>query len=223
MTAIRVLIVDDHRVVRAGLAALLAGQPDIVVAGEEGSAEAAIATVESLKPAVVITDLRLGEGSGIDVCRAAKLLVPGTRVIVLSAYWDDRLVRDAFRAGADGYLLKHAESLDIVAVVRTVASGASVVDPELLPALLPAPEGAEPSMPSLTFSGREREVMRLLARGFTNRMMAADMHLSPHTVKEYVSRLLEKLGAANRTELVTLAAARGLVEFGQGGPPAVHR
>ena len=124
-----VYVVDDHPVVRAGLRALLADQPDINVVGEQSTAVAAIAELATLLPAVVITDIHLPDRSGVEVCRAAKLLLRAPRVILLSAFWNEPLVAEAFAAGADGYLLKHAESFDIVNAVRAVARGEKVVDP----------------------------------------------------------------------------------------------
>lgn len=210
-----VYVVDDHPVVRAGLRALLADQPDINVVGEQSTAVAAIAELATLLPAVVITDIHLPDRSGVEVCRAAKLLLRAPRVILLSAFWNEPLVAEAFAAGADGYLLKHAERFDIVNAVRAVARGEKVVDPELLPSLLPRGATSPSRAAAARLTERERQLLALIARGYTNPMIAQELYLSPHTVKEYVSRVLEKVGASNRTELIVRAMESGLIDITQ--------
>ncbi len=202
---IRVVIVDDHLVVREGVKALLGIDPNITVVGEGTSAASALAVIVAERPQVVVTDIKLGDGSGLEVCRQAKAALPGLRVIVLSAHWTDRLVLEAFEARADGYMLKSTESFDLAKAVAAVARGETIVAPALAEALF-----RSANAPKLT--ARERELIALVVRGRTNQEIAAEMSLSPHTVKDYLSKVLLKFGATNRTELSLLATQTGLVE-----------
>ena len=229
---IRVVIVDDHLVVREGMKALLSDTAAIGVVGEGWSVESALAAVRSQRPEVLITDIKLGDGSGVDVCRRAKAWLPGLRVIVLSAFWSDSLVREAFDAEADGYLLKSTESFDLAEAVLAVARGEPVVAPALAAALFRSNSAARSGgarTPKLT--ARERELLELVALGLTNQEIAVRMFLSPHTVKDYLSSVLAKFGAANRTELTLLATRSGSIDpvalrestnppFGGSEPPS---
>ena len=196
--------------------ALLGDEPSISVVGEGSSVESALAAVREHQPQVLITDIKLGDGSGVDVCRRAKGLLPGLRVIVLSAYWSDALVREAFDAEADGYLLKSTDSFELAEAVLAVARGEPVVAPALAVALFRSNSatgvGRSGAMSAPRLTGRERELLELVSLGLTNQEIAQRMFLSPHTVKDYLSSVLAKFGAANRTELTLLATRSGTID-----------
>ena len=211
MDSIRVLIVDDHPVVREGLRSLLDGDPDIEVVGEAGSTGDARTGVRRLSPNVVVLDIKLGDGDGIDVCREIKNDFPATGVIMLSAFWDDSSVRRALDAGADGYLLKHAERLDLRNSILTVSRGEPVFDPMIAGAIGRRSKGGggPPEEPPL--SEQEIGILSLVAQGLTNKKIGEQLYLSPHTVKDYLGAIMLKLGAKNRAEAVILATKRGLI------------
>lgn len=208
---IHVVVSDDHPLVRAGMKAVLSDAADIVVVGEAVSAAGAIEAAVRLRPAVLITDIKLPDGSGVEVCRSAKRANGALRVVLISAYWSEALMREASEARADGYMLKQTENFDLAGTVRAVNRGDSVVDPELIVALAREQRSAPTTTPGIHLSPRERELLELVAGGLTNQGIAAEMFLSQHTVKDYVSDLLTKFGATNRTKLALLAAQRGLL------------
>lgn len=226
MDKIGLLIVDDHSLFRDGLRAVLERQEGLVVLGEAGDSPNAVVMAGQVKPDVVLMDLHLPSGSGIDATREILRLVPHCRVIVLSMYHDDDLVDRALRAGASGYLLKESRASDVVQAIRTVASGGSVFTPAVGAQLLslyrrsdathPAPSGENeggasggPAMYHLT--ERELQVVELLTAGAPNREIARKLYLSEQTVKNLLSNLYRKLGVENRTEAVMVAVDRKLV------------
>lgn len=211
MHPIRVFIVDDHPIVREGLRSLLSTEDDMTVVGEAGSAAEALRGANETSPDVVVLDIKLKDEDGIDVCRKIKAACPGTGVIMLSAFWDDSLIREALQV-ADGYLLKHAERFDLQDSIRKVARGEATLDSALLGAVVgQLREGRRGSPDAPLLSGQEIRLLQLVAQGLTNREIAATMYLSPHTVKDYLGKVMGTLGARNRTEAVLLATKRGLL------------
>jgi DNA-binding NarL/FixJ family response regulator len=198
---------DDHEVVRRGLRELLESAGDIEVVGESGLAAEATARIPALRPDVAILDGRLGDGSGVDVCRDVRSVDPSIRALILTSYDDDEALFAAILAGASGYVLKQITGHDLVDTVRRVAAGQSLIDPVLTERVLerlrnPHPEAAE--LAGLT--EREREILSLIAEGLTNRQIGDRLFLAEKTIKNYVSGLLAKLGLERRTQAAVLAA-----------------
>ena len=204
--AIRVFLLDDHEVVRAGLRALLESEEDIEVVGEAGSVEQALARVPLAAPDVAILDVRLPDGSGVEVCRQIRSDRPETMCLMLTSYADDEALLASVLAGASGYVLKEVGAGDIVADVRSVAQGKSLLDPALAKRVLerinsPPPE--DKRLASLTV--QERKILDRIAQGETNRQIAEGMFLAEKTVKNYVSNILSKLDMHRRTEAAIYA------------------
>lgn len=202
---IRILLADDHPVVRDGLAAMLATQPDFDVVGEAGTGEEALAEAARLRPDLVLMDLEMPRVDGIEAIRRLRAADPGVQVVVLTAFdTDDRIVR-AIQAGAQGYLLKGAPRAEIFAAIRTVSAGGALIPPVVASKLL---RRVRENPDALT--AREIEVLGLVAAGLANREIADRLSISERTAKFHVSSLLAKLGAKNRTQAVRLARERGL-------------
>jgi two-component system response regulator DevR len=204
---IRTFLVDDHELIRRALRELLAGEPDIMVVGEAGSVAEATALIPERHPDVVLLDLRLPDGQGTEVCRRVASRVPDTRWLVLTSFDDPGEVRAAVDAGASGYLLKDAAAEACITAVREVAEGKGVLDPTVAGHLLDRTKEPGPDMARLT--PQEKRVAVLLAEGLTNRQIGERLGLAEKTVKNHVSAVLTKLGAANRTE-AALRVERGL-------------
>ena len=204
----RVLICDDHEVVREGLRTLLSRQQDIAVIGEAGTMQDAIETAAKAKPDVVIMDVRLPDGSGVEACRAIREARPETHVIMLTSYADDEALFASIVAGASGYLLKQTRGQAVVDAINAVAQGRSLLDPDVTGKVLDrvrrGREQEDPQLASLT--DQERKVLEQLAEGKTNREIGATLFLSEKTVKNYVSRILDKLGLARRAEAAAFVA-----------------
>ena len=212
MTALRVLLVDDHELVRAGLRTMLAGDSGIAVVGDAGSGAAAITRARALKPDVVLLDARLPDVPGDEVCRRLLAEAPELAVVMLTTFAEDDLVRRCVRAGARGYLLKDIARLDLGRSLRAVMRGEAVIDSKVAPAVLAAARQATESAPAVELlNTRQREVLRLVAEGLSNREIAARTHLSEYTVKGYVEEILERLGARNRVHAAIVATKRGLI------------
>ena len=206
MERISVYLLDDHEIVRRGLRGLLAEEGDIDVVGESATARAALREIPVLRPDVAVLDVRLPDGSGIEVCRELRSSVPETHALILTSYDDDDALFAAIMAGASGYLLKVIAGQDVVAAVRRVRAGQSLIDPALTSRVLQrVRQGAahEPALASL--SEQEHKVLTLIAEGQTNRQIASHMFLSEKTVKNYVSSILTKLGLESRTQAAVLA------------------
>jgi len=210
--SIRVLIVDDHAVVRAGLRLLLDAQDDIETVGEAGDAREAIFEARSTKPDVVLMDVVLGGKSGIEVTPELLHEQPETRVLVLSMQDDPRYVREAFAAGAHGYVLKEAADTELVTAVREVARGGRYVHPTLGARMAAADAAAADAMEHDPLSDREREVLRLLALGHTNQEIAQMLYISVRTAETHRAHIMQKLRLETRAELVRYALAQGLLE-----------
>ena len=210
--SIRVLVVDDHAVVRAGLRLLLDAQDDIETVGEAGDAREAIFEARSTKPDVVLMDVVLGGKSGIEVTPELLHEQPETRVLVLSMQDDPRYVREAFAAGAHGYVLKEAADAELVTAVREVARGGRYVHPALGARMAAADAAAADAAEHDPLSDREREVLRLLALGHTNQEIAQMLYISVRTAETHRAHIMQKLRLETRAELVRYALAQGLLE-----------
>src|SRR5262249_52696563 len=208
---IRVLIVDDHAVVRTGLRLLLDAEPDIEVVGEAGSARDAIFEARTAKPDVVLMDVVMPGGSGIDVTPQLLHEEPDAKVLVLSMQDDPSYVRQAFAAGALGYGLKEAADTEVVAAVREVASGGRYVNPALGARLVAAEAEERARIEADPLSEREREVLRLLALGHTNQEIAKMLYISVRTAETHRAHIMQKLHLSSRADLVRYALANGLL------------
>lgn len=216
MTAevIRVLVVDDHALHRDGIRQILGQHPDMELVGEADSAEAALALVNQLRPAVVLMDVRLPGMNGIEATRRLRRGHPDTRVLVVTAYDDDEYVRGALEAGASGHLSKAAPGRELVDAVRAVAAGGTVVNPVMLTHLLAGLGAARPASNQLT--DRELAVLRLLAEGLPNKQVAARLGISRRTVERHCDNIYAKLGVGSRTEAVVRAISTKLVPVPEG-------
>jgi two-component system, NarL family, response regulator DevR len=203
---IRVFLLDDHEVVRRGLADLLTAAGDIEVVGESGLAQEATRRIPALRPDVAILDGRLPDGSGIDVCREIRAVDPSIKGLILTSYEDDEALFAAIMAGASGYVLKQIRGTDLVDAVRLVASGRSLLDPAVTQRVLDRiRHGVEEPRELQSLTDQERKILEYVAQGLTNREIAGRMFLAEKTVKNYVSSLLAKLGLERRTQAAVLA------------------
>ena len=202
---IRVFLLDDHEVVRRGIAATLDAEPDLEVVGESSSAADALDEVRRCNPDVAVLDVRLGDGSGIDVCRQITSDMENVRSLILTSFNSDRALVDAGLAGAAGFVLKEIRGNQLVTAIRQVAAGRRLLDDaEVRLALRRLRESEEGRVYDLT--PQERRIFDLIGEGHTNRQIAREMYLAEKTVKNYVSNLLAKLGMSRRTEAAALAA-----------------
>lgn len=203
----RILLVDDHEVVRRGLKALLETEVDLTVVGEAGTVAEALRRTGFDSPDVVVLDVRLPDGSGIEACREILSSFPDVKVLMLTSYADEEALMSAILAGASGYLLKRIDSKVLVDSVRRVGRGESLLDEEMVSKLFDRLRGGKPSDPLLAkLSEQERKILDLIAVGKTNRQIAEEMFLAEKTVKNYVSNLLTKLGMSRRGEAAAYAA-----------------
>ncbi|MFG2076311.1 response regulator [Nonomuraea maritima] len=204
---IRVFLLDDHEVVRRGVAALLESEDDIEVIGEAGTAEAAIARIPALQPDVAVLDVRLPDGNGVDVCREVRSRLPELACLMLTSFADDDALFDAVMAGASGYVLKQIHGSDLVGAVRTVASGHSLLDPQTTAAMLQRLRDQNARKdPLAALTDQERQILDLIGEGLTNRQIGERLFLAEKTVKNYVSNLLAKLNMQRRTQAAALSA-----------------
>jgi two-component system response regulator DevR len=201
---LRVFLVDDHEVVRRGVAEVLEDDPGITVAGEAGSVAEALARVPAVRPDVVVADMRLPDGDGAELCRGLRQRVPGLRFLVLTSYSEQEALDAAMRAGASGFLLKKVRGPALVNAVRTVASGGTLFD-GVEPATRRRRTRAAGSDRLALLTDQERTVLRLIGQGLTNRQIGERMGLAEKTVKNYTSHLLAKLGLERRTQAAILA------------------
>jgi DNA-binding NarL/FixJ family response regulator len=211
--SIRILVADDHPVVREGLVSILSTQPDFEIVGEAGTGPEAVEQALALQPDVMLLDLEMPEMDGVEVLRRLSQTNPAVRVIVFTAFDTDERILGAVQAGAQGYLLKGAPRKELFDAVRVVRAGGSLLQPVVASKLLRqvSHQGQASQVEALT--PRELEVLRLLAQGLQNKEIAAELVISERTVKFHVSSIMGKLGAGNRTEAVSLAAQQGLIEL----------
>ncbi|MET9746871.1 response regulator transcription factor [Streptomyces ardesiacus] len=208
-TEIRVFLLDDHAVVRRGVHDLLDDEPDITVVGEGATVEQALVRVPALRPDVAVLDVRLPDGDGVTVCRELRSVLPDLACLMLTSFDDEEALLDSIMAGAAGYVLKQIEGSDLVAAVRTVARGQSLLDPSATARLMarlrggPKQEEEPDALPGLT--ERERDILALIGEGLTNRQIGQRLYLAEKTVKNHISRLLAKLGVERRVQAAVIA------------------
>jgi DNA-binding NarL/FixJ family response regulator len=210
---IRVVVADDHKVVRAGIRELLADEPDIEVVGEARNGHEAVELALAQRPDVVVMDINMPELSGVDATRRIRAADPAVRVLVLTAYQDDPYLYGLLDAGASGYILKTAEGGDIVRAVRATAAGQSTIDPAVASRLIA--RLTQPAGPSDGLTERELEVLRLAARGQTNKQIGVALGISDRTVQNHLANIYGKLGVASRTEAVTMGLQRNLISLAE--------
>jgi DNA-binding NarL/FixJ family response regulator len=205
------LLVDDHKVVRSGLKALLGGTANIEVVGEAGTMKDAVSGAARLKPDLVLMDVRLPDGSGIDACREIRTSRPETRVLFLTSFADDDAVLATIFAGADGYLLKEIDEDGLIRAIETVAAGRSILDPSVTQRVLARikdQSSVEGAQKGEALSPQEQKVLALVAEGQTNKEIAAGLGLSDKTVRNYLSNIFQKLQVSRRSHAAALYARR---------------
>ena len=210
---LRLLIVDDHEIVRQGLVALLERRPEFSVVAQAGTVAEAVAAAQRFRPDLVVMDVRLPDGTGIEACREIRAEMPETRVVMLTSYPDEEAVLSAIIAGASGYLLKQVRGRDLVAALEAVGRGDSLLDPAVTERVLErvrraASGGDHDELSELTT--QERKILLLVAEGKTNKEIASEVFLSDKTVKNYVSSILSKLDLQRRAQAAAFVAKHGL-------------
>ncbi|MBO0783551.1 MAG: response regulator transcription factor [Ktedonobacteraceae bacterium] len=214
MAKIRLMIVDDHEVVRLGMRAAFELEADIQVVGEASDGAEALAKVSVLDPQVILMDVRMQHMSGIEACREIKSRYPAVHILMITSYSDEEAVFDSIIAGADGYLLKNVSRTELLKSLRLIASGQSLLDPNVskraLARMTGLADGSEQT-PGEELTEREREVLALVARGYTNKQIAETLYMSEKTARNHVSHILEKLGLSRRSEAAAYAVEHRLV------------
>jgi two-component system response regulator NreC len=215
---IRVLIADDHAIVRAGLRALLKEEGGMELVGEASGGEEALRLVESIAPDILVLDLSMPDLDGIQVTKRVNATAPQIRILVLTVHEDEALLREAIRAGASGYILKHAAEEELISAINMVQMGDIYIHPKLVRSLLVEPQKqTHPSpQPEELLTPREMDVLVCIVQGYTNRQIAEELSLSVRTVEGYRANMTEKLGLHNRAELVRYAREHGLIDKGAG-------
>jgi DNA-binding NarL/FixJ family response regulator len=207
MAPIRVFLLDDHEIVRRGLADLIGLEKDMEVVGEAGSVHDALVRIPATRPDVAVLDVRLPDGSGVQVCREIRSAMPEVSALMLTSYSDDEALFDAIMAGASGYVLKEIRGNDLIEAIRQVAAGNSLLDPVATARVLERMRNGDGHDPRLdALSEQERRILELIGEGMTNRQIGEQMHLAEKTVKNYVSSLFVKLGMERRTQAAAFAA-----------------
>ncbi|MEK8226607.1 response regulator transcription factor [Oerskovia sp. M15] len=204
---IRVFLLDDHEVVRRGVAALLEAEDDIQVVGEAGTAASALPRIRAVRPDVAVLDVRLPDGSGVEVCRDVRSEMPEIGCLMLTSFADDEALFQAVLAGASGYVLKQIHGSDLVGAVQTIAGGGSLLDPVSTARLLDRLRSPQPQEVDRLegLSPQERQIVDLIGEGMTNRQIGERLFLAEKTVKNYVSHILSTLGLQRRTQVAVLA------------------
>lgn len=210
---INILIADDHAIVRTGLRALLRSEPGLQLVGEATGGYEAIELVGKTRPDILILDLSMPDLDGIAVTRQLEPQYPDLRILILTVHEDEAMLREAIRAGASGYIVKHAAEAELIAAINTIRRGDLYVDPAMLRVLLvesPRPRTEQPASPD-PLTPRETDVLKLIVQGYTNRQVGEELGISVRTVEGHRANLLEKLGLRTRVELVRYARERGLI------------
>jgi DNA-binding NarL/FixJ family response regulator len=205
-TTVSVFLLDDHEIVRRGVRELIEAEPGLVVVGEASTAEEAVRRIPAVRPDVAVLDVRLPDGSGVEVCREVRSQLPGLACLMLTSFSDDDALFEAIMAGASGYVLKQIRGNDLVTAIRRVARGESLLDPSVTTKVLHRlrnPSEEDERLAKLT--PQERRILDLIAEGATNRQIGNELHLAEKTVKNYVSNMLMKLGMSRRTEAAVFA------------------
>ena len=213
---LRILLVDDHEVVRVGLQALIARQPHMEVVGEAGTVRGAVNQARRLAPDVVVLDIRLPGGSGVDACRQIKAERPETKVIILTSFPDDEVLFESIAAGADGYVLKKVGSDDLIQALQRVGRGENLLDPALTARVFAKMREIRRQERAHAFADLNAQEMQILARiaeGQTNREIGAALHLSEKTVRNYVSNILSKLDLTSRAQAAAYAARHRIEDY----------
>ncbi|MCU1647263.1 MAG: response regulator transcription factor [Nocardia sp.] len=204
---INVFLVDDHEIVRRGLIDLLEGDPELTVVGEAGNVAEALARIPALRPDVAVLDVRLPDGNGIELCRELLDKLDDLRCLILTSFTDEQAMMDAILAGASGYVVKDIKGMELAKAIKEVGSGRSLLDNRAAAALMQRlRRSTQPDGPLAGLTDQERKLLGLLGDGLTNRQIAERMFLAEKTVKNYVSRLLAKLGMERRTQAAVLAS-----------------
>ena len=215
MSTLRLLLVDDHEVVRLGMKALLDRHPNFSVVAEAGTEDDAVQQALNFKPDIVLMDIRLAGGSGIEACRRITRELPGIKVIILTSYAEDELLFSAIRAGAIGYVLKQVGSSELIRAIEATSRGEATLDPSMTQTVLDEVRRSikkEEAAAFVELTTKERRVLALVAEGQTNRDIASELFLSEGTVRNYVSSIFSKLGLANRAEAAAYAIRHNLKE-----------
>jgi len=207
MTKTRIMIVDDHEVVRLGMRAAFEAEPDFTVVGEASNGAEALAKIPVLDPQVILMDVRMEKMNGIEACREIKSRNPDVQILMITSYTDDDAMISSILAGASGYLLKHVSRAELLRSIRLIASGHSLIESNT------AKQAMEhlTHMPGSELTEREREVLTLVARGFTNKQIADTLFVSEKTARNHVSHILDKLGLSRRSEAAAFAVEHKLV------------
>jgi len=208
MAKTRVMIVDDHEVVRLGMRAAFELEADLAVVGEASNGVEALAKVPVLAPELILMDVRMDKMSGIEACREIKSHYPDVRILMLTSYTDEEAVAASVMAGASGYLLKNVSRVELLRAMRLVAAGQSLLDPNVTKQVM---ERLQVQAPGNELTEREREVLALVARGYTNKQIAEALYVTEKTARNHVSHILEKLGLARRSEAAAFAVEYKLV------------
>lgn len=210
MGNIRVFLLDDHEIVRRGIAELIGLQSDLEVVGEAGSAADAVIRITASQPDVAVLDVRLPDGNGVEVCREVRSLFPNIHVLMLTSYSDDEALFNAIMAGASGYVLKEIRGTDLITAIRQVAAGNSLLDPGVTERVLERLRNGNKENNELAgLTEQEKTILNLIGEGMTNRQIGEQMHLAEKTIKNYVSGLLAKLGMERRTQAAAYVARLG--------------
>jgi len=207
MAKTRIMIVDDHEVVRMGMRAAFETEPDLAVVGEASNGAEALAKMPVLDPQLILMDVRMEKMNGIEACREIKSRYPDVRILMITSYTDDDAVISSILAGASGYLLKHLSRAELLRSIRLVASGQSLIDSNTTKQVVERLT----QMPGSELTDREREVLALVARGYTNKQIADTLYVSEKTARNHVSHILEKLGLSRRSEAAAFAVEHKLV------------
>src|SRR2546425_6837237 len=207
MAKTRIMIVDDHEVVRMGMRAAFETEPDLAVVGEASNGAEALAKMPVLDPQLILMDVRMEKMNGIEACREIKSRYPNVHILMITSYTDDDAVISSILAGASGYLLKHLSRAELLRSIRLVASGHSLIDTNTTKQVVERLT----QMPGSELTDREREVLALVARGYTNKQIADTLYVSEKTARNHVSHILEKLGLSRRSEAAAFAVEHKLV------------